>query len=99
MRREPGRDRRVLWLRGIYLMPSAIETIVAVYVEHKNRLALDDMLRHRQRLLTDLKSRSGFDVSLPIQNVSEDIAAIEAGLIQLRGEVPAIAPRVDWSRG
>ena len=80
-------------------MPSAIETIVAVYVEHKNRLALDDMLRHRQRLLTDLKSRSGFDVSLPIQNVSEDIVAIEAGLIQLRGEVPAIAPRVDWSRG
>jgi hypothetical protein len=99
MPREPGGDRRVLWLRGIYLMPSAIETIVAVYVEHKNRLALDDMLRHRQRLLTDLKSRSGFDVSLPIQNVSEDIAAIEAGLIQLRGEVPAIAPRVDWSRG
>ena len=80
-------------------MPSAIETIIAVYVEHKNCLALDDMLRHRQRLLTDLKSRSGFDVSLPIQNVSEDIVAIEAGLIQLRGEVPAIAPRVDWSRG
>ena len=46
---------------------------------------------------TDLKSRSGFDVSLPVQNVSDDIAAIEAGLIQLRGEVPAIAPRVDWS--
>ena len=97
MQREPGGDRRVLWLRGTYLMPSAIETIVAVYVEHKNRLALDDMLRHRQRLLADLKSRSGFDVSLPIQNVSDDIAAIEAGLIQLRGEVPAIAPRVDWS--
>ena len=51
MQREPGGDRRVLWLRGTYLMPSAIETIVAVYVEHKNRLALDDMLRHRQRLL------------------------------------------------
>ncbi len=78
-------------------MPSAIETIVAVYVEHKNRLALEDMLRHRQRLLSDLKSRSGFDMSLPVQNVSEDIAAIEAGLMQLRGEVPAIAPRVDWS--
>ena len=78
-------------------MPSAIETIVAVYVEHKNRLALDDMLRHRQRLLAELKSRSGFDVSQPIQHVSDDITAIEAGLIQLRGEVPVIAPRVDWS--
>ena len=97
MQREPGGDRRVPWLRGTYLMPSAIETIVAVYVEHKNRLALDDMLRHRQRLLADLKTRSGFDVSLPIQNVCDDIAAIEAGLMQLRGEVPAIAPRVDWS--
>ena len=78
-------------------MPSAIETIVTVYVEHKNRAALDEMLRHRQRLLTDLKNRSGFDVSLPIQNVNDDIAAIEAGLVQLRGEVPATAPRVDWS--
>ena len=78
-------------------MPSAIETIVAVYVEHKNRAALDEMLRHRQRLLTDLKNRSGFDVTLPVQNVNDDIAAIEAGLVQLRGEVPATAPRVDWS--
>ena len=78
-------------------MPSAIETIVAVYVEHKNRMALDDMLRHRQRLLAELKIRSGFDVGLPLQHVSDDIAAIEAGLIQLRGEVPTIAPRVDWS--
>jgi hypothetical protein len=82
---------------GSILMPSAIETIVAVYVEHKNRAALDEMLRHRQRLLMDLKNRSGFDVSLPIRNVSDDIAAIEAGLVQLRGEVPATAPRVDWS--
>ena len=78
-------------------MPSAIETIVAVYVDQKNRMALDDMLRHRQRLLAELKSRSGFDVSLPLQHVSHDIAAIEAGLIELRGQVPVIAPRVDWS--
>jgi hypothetical protein len=78
-------------------MSSAIETIVGVYVRHKNRQALDEMLRHRQRLLLDLKTRSGFDVSLPIENVSQDIAAIEAGLVQLRGEVPATAPRVDWS--
>lgn len=78
-------------------MPSAIETIVAVYVDQKNRMALDDMLRHRQRLLAELKSRSGFDVSLPLQHVSDDIAAIEAGLIELRGQVPVIAPRVDWS--
>jgi hypothetical protein len=48
-------------------------------------------------LLADLKSRTGFDMSLPIRNVSEDIAAIEAGLVELRGEVPATAPRVDWS--
>jgi len=97
MQLEPGSDRRVLWLWGTYLMPSAIETIVAVYIEQKNRMALDEMLRHRQRLLADLKSRTGFDVSLPIRNVNDDIAAIEAGLVQLRGEVPVTAPRVDWS--
>jgi hypothetical protein len=78
-------------------MPGAIEGIIDVYVRQKNRQALDDMLRHRQRLLADLKSRSGFDMSLPIQHVSEDIAAIEAGLNELRGKVPVIAPRVDWS--
>ena len=78
-------------------MPSAIETIVAVYVEHKNRNALEEMMRHRQRLLAELKNRTGFDVSLPIQNVNDDIAAIEAGLVELRGLVPASAPRVDWS--
>jgi hypothetical protein len=78
-------------------MPSAIEGIVGVYVRHKNRQALDDMLRHRQRVLADLKSRSGFDTSLPIQHVCEDITAIEAGLNELRGQVPVIAPRVDWS--
>lgn len=78
-------------------MPGAIEGIIDVYVRQKNRQALDDMLRHRQRLLADLKSRSGFDMSLPIQHVSEDIAAIEVGLNELRGQVPVIAPRVDWS--
>jgi hypothetical protein len=78
-------------------MPNAIETIVDVYVRQKNRQALEDMLRHRQRLLLDLKSRSGFDMSLPIRNVSDDIAAIEAGVNELRGEVPATTPRVDWS--
>jgi hypothetical protein len=78
-------------------MPSAIEAIVDVYVRQKNRQALEDMMRHRQRLLLDLKSRSGFDMSLPIRHVSDDIVAIEAGLTELRGQVPAIAPRVDWS--
>jgi hypothetical protein len=82
---------------GMRLMPSAIETIVAVYVEHKNRMALEEMMRHRQRLLAELKNRTGFDVSLPIRNVNDDIAAIEAGLVELRGLVPASAPRVDWS--
>ena len=42
-----------------------IEQIVAAYVRLQNRQALEDLRAHRQRLLADLKSRSGsvYDLS------------------------------------
>jgi hypothetical protein len=40
-------------------------------------------MMHRQRLAIDLKSRSGYDFSLPISQVDEEIAIIEAGLSRL----------------
>jgi hypothetical protein len=39
---------------------------------------------HRQRLAVDLKSRSGYDFSLPIGQIDEEIAIIEAGLSRLK---------------
>jgi len=65
-------------------MPSAIEQIVDTYVRLKNRRGLDALMMHRQRLAIDLKSRSGYDFSLPIGQVDEEIAIIEAGLSKLK---------------
>ena len=76
-------------------MASAIELIVGTYVRLKNRRALEQMLLHRQRLSVDLNSRrAGFDVSGPIRQVDEDIAAIRAGIAELGGTAPV--PSVNW---
>jgi hypothetical protein len=64
-------------------MPSAIEQIVETYVRLRDRRGLDALMMHRQRLAIDLKSRSGYDFSLPISQVDEEIAIIEAGLSRL----------------
>jgi hypothetical protein len=47
-------------------MSDAIQRIVAAYVRFNNRRALEDLMMHRRRLAIDLKSRTGFDFSLPI---------------------------------
>ncbi len=67
-------------------MPSAIEQIVDIYVRLKNRRGLDELMMHRQRLAVSLKSRSGYDFSLPIGQIEEEIAVIEAGLGRLKAE-------------
>jgi hypothetical protein len=72
-------------------MPSAIAAIVEAYVKVKNRRGLEALMMHRQRLAIDLKSRSGFDFSLPISQIDEEIAIIEAGLARLRGTGGAVA--------
>jgi hypothetical protein len=67
-------------------MPRAIEQIVNAYVRLKNRRGLDALMMHRQRLVVDLKSRSGYDFSLPIDQIDEEIAIIEEGLGRLKAE-------------
>jgi hypothetical protein len=64
-------------------MKRAIEQIADVYVRLNNRPALEDLRMHRQRLAADLKLRTGYDFSLPIGRIEEDIAVIEAGLERL----------------
>ena len=75
---------------GTDFMPNAIEQIVDAYVRLKNRRGLDALMMHRQRLAVDLKSRSGYDFSLPIGQIDEEIAIIEAGLSRLKAESSTI---------
>ena len=47
-------------------------------------------MMHRQRLAVDLRSRSGYDFSLPIGQIDEEISIIEAGLSRLKsGDIAA----------
>jgi hypothetical protein len=66
-------------------MDKAIERIVDAYVRLQNRKALEDLRTHRQRLLSDLKSRSDlvYDVSGPVRLLEDELAVIDAGLERL----------------
>ena len=77
---------RAGFFAGADFMPSAIEQIVDAYVRLKNRRGLDQLMMHRQRLAVDLKSKSGYDFSLPIGQIDEEIAIIEAGLSRLKAD-------------
>jgi hypothetical protein len=65
------------------LMPSAIEQIVDAYVRLNNRRALEEMMRHRQRIAIDLNVMSGPNFGAPVHQVNADITAIGSGLARL----------------
>jgi hypothetical protein len=56
-----------------------------VYVRHLNRRALEDLTKHRQKLALELRARArpGYDFGLPIHQINEEIAVIEARLERL----------------
>jgi hypothetical protein len=62
-----------------------MELIVQVYVRHQNRRALEDLRKHQQKLALELRARAqpGYDFSLPVRQINEEIAVIEAGLERL----------------
>jgi hypothetical protein len=65
-------------------MSEAIERIVGAYVKLRNRKALEDMKAHRQRLATEIRSLNGtLDLRLPIKQLEDDVAVIDAGLVEL----------------
>jgi hypothetical protein len=84
-------------------MPSAIEQIVNTYVRLNNRRALEAMLIHRQRLAISIEGKV-YDRSPVIENLDEDIAAIQAGLKRLTATSRVLytemapAPAAGWSR-
>ena len=63
-------------------MSRAMEQIVDAYVRLGNRSALEDLRMHREKLAVDLKGRAGYDFSLPIGQIDQELAVIEAGLRQ-----------------
>ena len=72
-------------------MQPPLQSIVAVYVRHANRKALDDMLAHRGKLIAGLWTvmSGAYDVSAAIAGIEDDIAVIEAGLSKLNGAAAA----------
>jgi hypothetical protein len=65
-------------------LTKAIEGIVDAYVRLGDRRALEDLRTHRRKLAVDLKGRGGpYDFSIPIGQIDEEIAVIEAGLERL----------------
>lgn len=64
---------------------SAIEKIVDAYVRLKNIKALEGLRMHRQRFIDEFKAKSGFDFSLPVNQIKQEIAVIEAGLARISG--------------
>jgi hypothetical protein len=57
--------------------------IVQVYVRHQNRRALEDPRKQRQSWRSRACARPGYDFGLPIRQINEEIAVIEAGLKRL----------------
>jgi hypothetical protein len=64
-------------------MMKTIQQIVDYYVRLMDRQALEDLKMQRWRLAVDLKSHMGLDVSMPIRQIDEEIAKIEAGIERL----------------
>jgi hypothetical protein len=68
-------------------MSKAMEQIVNAYVRLNNRRGLEDLRMHRQKLAVDLKGRAGDDFSLPIGQIDQELAVMEAGLDKLNAAV------------
>ena len=62
-------------------MSTAIEHIVSVFVALGNRRRLEDMKLQRQGAMLELQGQSG--VSVPIRQLEDEIAVIDAGLEKL----------------
>jgi hypothetical protein len=62
-------------------MSTAIEHIVSFFVALGNRRQLEDMKLQRERAVLDLQGQSG--VSVPIRQLENEIAVIDAGLEKL----------------
>lgn len=73
-------------------MTSAIEAVVAAYVQTNQLDALLDLRAHREQLSASIRDRGDFNFGVLLGQLDDDISAIEAGIRRLR----AVAdPRAD----
>jgi hypothetical protein len=73
-------------------MREAIQQIVDFYVRLNDRQALEDLKMQWCRLADDVKSQMDLDVSMPILQIDEEIAVIEAGIERLNRPQSASCP-------
>jgi hypothetical protein len=74
-------------------MSKAMEQIVDEYVRLNHRQGLEDIRMHLQKLAIDLKERPGYDFSMTIGQISQEIAVIDAGFNRLNAGAWAGAHR------
>ena len=70
-------------------MNSAIELVVAAYVETNQLSALQDMKVHRERLAMSIRDRTDFNFWVLLGQLDDDIREIEAGIRRLRASMEA----------
>jgi hypothetical protein len=63
---------------------SAIELVVAGYVDTNQLSALQDMKVHRERLAMSIRDRADFNFGVLLGQLEDDIREIDAGIRQLR---------------
>jgi hypothetical protein len=63
----------------------AVRLVVAGFVSLKDRVALEEMRAHRQRLRGELQQKAGgFDMSYSLNIIDADLRAIEEGFARLQ---------------
>ncbi|WP_398479993.1 hypothetical protein [Tardiphaga sp.] len=72
-------------------MTSAIEAIVAAYVQTNQLDALLDLRAHREQLAASIRDRSDFNFGVLLGQLEEDIDAIMTGIRRLRATADAQA--------
>jgi hypothetical protein len=68
---------------------SAIELVVAAYVETNQLSALQDMKAHRERLAMSVRDRTDFNFGVLLGQLDDDIREIDAGIRRLRAATDA----------
>jgi hypothetical protein len=63
---------------------SAIESVVAAYVQTGQLEMLLDLKAHRERLAASVRDRGDFDFGVLLGQLDNDINVIEAGIRRLR---------------
>ena len=66
-----------------FSVSSAVRTLVSAYVRAKNRRALERMSELRRKLLEELQTSSSGSSRHALDQVHDDLRAIEEGLKQL----------------